>query len=615
MPRPRLRPLITGVLAWLLLTFIWLALGETLSATEPRAIDIGQTVPKIEFKDIRYLRRTLADLPEGRVYVLAFLKIDCPISKRYLPVLKRLEAEYRSRSVQFVGVNVGSEDSIQDVAEQALDYEIEFPVVKDFNAKTARQLGIERVPEVAVLKPVEATKPDQPRTWRLAYRGRIDDQHRFGGSQPQATRRELREALEATLAGQDISTTTAPAEGCLITSDEPKSPIEKVTYAEHIAPLLKKHCADCHRPNTAAPFELLRYQDAVAHADMLAEVVREQRMPPWYGSSKYPHFVNRRGMTADERATLLQWVQTGKARGDDSKLAPPEPPAKASDKWQIGKPDLVLTEILPHQLPAEGVVAYRYSAFAHVFLQETWLEAIQILPDNPSVVHHCNAGYMQLGEKVTTQNFITGFVPGGQPMELPDGVAVRIPAGSVIGIQIHFVTTGKPERCRLSIGLRYARGPVKQQLRFELLDDHRFEIPAGASLHAVSTSRTLKRDAIGIGLFSHMHLRGRAMTFLAHRPDAEVEKLLVIPNFNFGWQHGYQWETGQVRFPKDTRLEVVARYDNSAFNPFNPNPKVAVREGQQSFDEMINGFIFYVDANENLDLSIDPKRGVAVPKQ
>ena len=104
------------------------------------------------------------------------------------------------------------------------------------------------------------------------------------------------------------------------------------------------------------------------------------------------------------------------------------------------------------------------------------------------------------------------------------------------------------------------------------------------------------------------------MTFLAHRPDAEPEKLLVIPNFSFGWQHGYQWETGQVRFPKGTRLEVVARYDNSAFNPFNPNPKVAVREGQQSFDEMINGFIFYIDANENLNLTVDPQRGVAVPK-
>lgn len=618
MLRPQFSAAMNAVL-WLLYSaiisaFIGLWSVATSYAEELRAIDIGQTVPKIEFKDIRYLRRTLEDLPDGRVYVLAFVKIDCPISKRYLPVLKRLEAEYRSRGAQFVAVNVGSEDSIKDVAEQALDYEIEFPVVKDFGAKTARQLGIERVPEVAVLKPVERTKPEQTRAWQLVYRGRIDDQHRFGGSQPQPTKQELRDALEAVLAGKDIAVNSAPAEGCLITADEPSPPTQKVTYSEHIAPLLKKHCADCHRPNTAAPFELLSYQDAVAHADMLAEVVREQRMPPWYGSSKYPHFVNRRGMTADERATLLHWVQSGKARGDDSNLTPPEPPAKASDKWQIGKPDLVLTEILPHQLPADGVIPYRYSAFAHVFLQETWLEAIQILPDNPSVVHHCNAGYMQLGEKVTTQNFITGYVPGGQPMELPEGVAVRIPAGSVIGIQIHFVSTGKPERCRLSIGFRYAPGPVKQQLRFELLDDHRFEIPAGASLHAVSTSRTLKRDAIGIGLFSHMHLRGRAMTFLAHRPDAEPEKLLVIPNFSFGWQHGYQWETGQVRFPKGTRLEVVARYDNSAFNPFNPNPKVAVREGQQSFDEMINGFIFYIDANENLNLTVDPQRGVAVPK-
>lgn len=595
---------------FVLLTLLFMPASKCLS-DDPSHIEVGDRVPLLEFKDIRYLRRTLNDLSPSKAIVLAFTKIDCPISKRYWPTLKKLAAEFQPQGAQFVGVNVGNLDSIQDVAELAIDYEVEFPMLKDFDAKSARQLGIERVPEVAVVLPIELAKSDGQPEWQLIYRGRIDDQHRFGGSQSMATRQELRETLEAVLSRKHVTVKSTPAEGCLISVDEPSPPQKEVTYAEHIAPLLKKHCADCHRPDTAAPFELRTYHDAVAQADMIAEVVREQRMPPWYGSAKFPHFVNRRGLTADERATVLQWVRTGKVRGDDSKTIPPQVSSNVSGKWLIGKPNLVLTELLPHQLPADGVIPYRYSAFAHVFLEETWLEAIQILPDNPAVVHHCNAGFMQLGEKVTTQNFLTGFVPGGQPMILPEGVAVRIPAGSVVGIQTHFVTTGKPERCRISIGLKFANGEIRKQLRFELLDDHRFTIPPEASLHAVSVSRTLKHDAIGIGLFSHMHLRGRAMTFLAHRPGVESEKLLVIPNFNFGWQHGYQWQTGKVYFPKGTRLEVIARYDNSRFNPFNPDSTVTVKEGPQSFDEMINGFVFYIEEQENLRLSIDPRTGTA----
>ena len=598
-------------LSCLLVFSISLMLPGPIDANEIKPIAIGQAVPKLDFKDIRYLRRTLNDLPQSKVIVLAFVKIDCPISKRYLPVLKRLEADYRARGVQFALVNVGVEDSIMDMAEQALDYEIDFPVLKDFDAVSARSLGITRVPEVAVLQP--ATKPDAPRTQKLIYRGRIDDQYRFGGTQQSAARNELRDALDAALAEKMIAISETPAEGCLITIDEPQPPSDKVTFAEHIAPILKQHCSSCHRPNTAASFSLLTYQDAASHADMIAEVVREQRMPPWYGSPKHGEFINRRGLTSDERTTVLHWVRSGKPRGDDTNLPSIEPSTNADEKWLIGKPDLVLTELLPHNLPAEGVLPYQYTAFPHVFLPETWLESIQILPDNPAVVHHCNAGFMQLGEKVTNQNFITGFVPGGQPMELPDGVAVRIPGGSVIGVQIHFVTTGKPERCRIKMGFRFARRPVRQQLRFELLDDHRFQIPPGAALHPVATSRMLKHDAIGIGLFSHMHLRGRDMTFIAHRPEQAPEKLLVIPNYNFGWQHGYQWESSKVRFPKGTRIECIAHYDNSEFNPFNPNPKVVVREGPQSFDEMINGFMFYIDANEDLQLAIDPKTGTAKP--
>jgi hypothetical protein len=107
-----------------------------------------------------------------------------------------------------------------------------------------------------------------------------------------------------------------------------------------------------------------------------------------------------------------------------------------------------------------------------------------------------------------------------------------------------------------------------------------------------------------------MHLRGKDMTFYAHAPEQPRETLLQIPNYNFEWQLAYEIAPGTKRLPKGTRLEAVAHYDNSAFNPYNPDPKRTVPYGQQSYDEMFNGYVFFVDDHEQLNLKIDPKSGV-----
>src|SRR5262249_54806410 len=193
------------------------------------------------------------------------------------------------------------------------------------------------------------------------------------------------------------------------------------------------------------------------------------------------------------------------------------------------------------------------------------------------------------GEKFTLDTFVTGTLPAGEQMVLRDDLAFRIPGGSMLVLQVHYVTTGKPEKCRLAVGLKYASGVIRKRLRFMLLVDYRFAIPPGAPAHAVSASRVLPHDAEGVGLFSHMHVRGRDMTFRAHHPGGKSETLLVIPNYNFEWQMAYRWAPGAKHFPRGTRIECVAHYDNSAFNPYNPDPKATVRDGPQTFNEMMNG--------------------------
>jgi thiol-disulfide isomerase/thioredoxin len=580
----------------LLLALILVLLSTAPGRTED-AVKVGDRIGKLKFTDIRYLPRTLDDFGATKAFVLVFTNTSCPLAQRYLPVLQALSKDYPAKDVQFLAVNAAEEDSVVSMATQAVQHDVEFPFVKDIGGVSARALGVRRTPEVVVL--------DGER--RLRYRGRIDDQHRLGGARKDPTRHDLKEALDAVLAGREVAVTETEVDGCPITFPRSRKP-KDVTFAEQAAPILQKHCGQCHRAGGSAPFSLTSYKQASAHADALAEVVADGRMPPWFAAHEFGPFVNRRGLSDEERTTLLDWVRSGAALGDATKL--PEAPAPPKSKWVIGEPDLVLETAL-HELPATGDIPYKWAVLNHVFDEDTWVQFTQIIPDNPRVLHHCNLAFGNLTTGVTEANFITGYVPGGEPMMLEDGVAFRIPKGSILGLQIHYVATGKAEQCRVSVGLRYPRAVVQKQLRHIQLTDHRFAIPPGAPAHKVSASRVLDCDVIGVGLFSHMHLRGKDMTFTAHLPDNKTDTLLIIPNYSFSWQMPYRWEPGKKRLPKGTRLECVAHFDNSPFNVYNPDPKATVRNGLQTYQEMMYGFFFYTEAAEKLGLKIDTTTGKA----
>jgi thiol-disulfide isomerase/thioredoxin len=567
------------------------------SASTPK---IGGAVADFTFKDIRYLSRTLADFGQKKAFVILFATLDCPIAQKYLPKLKALDEAYRDQGVQFLAINVGPSDDLREVAYQALTVDADFPFVKDFDGQSAAALGIRRAGGVAVL---DGEK-------KLKYRGRVDNQFRLSGERPAAERDDLKLAIDDVLAGREVAVAETEIDGCLISFPKPQAPATPVTYNEHVLPLLQTHCQDCHHAGAPeAPFALASYQEAVDHAPMIAEVVTEQRMPPWYASREHGHFTNYRGMTAGERTLLADWVRGDCLQGDPTKA--PAPRVFSEDKWKIGTPDLVLKTPV-QKIPASGYIDYRYIILPHRFEKDTWIQGAQILPENSKAMHHCNMAYVKVGEKPSNQNFITGQVPGGDAMILDNNVGFMIPGNSVLVLQIHYVTTGQETTDQISVGLRHPREIIQKHLRHSQVTNLSFKIPPGNPHYKVGAVRELKHDVTGYGMFSHMHLRGEDMTFRALYPDGRDETLLVIPNYSFGWQQAYRWPLGKQKFPKGTKLEVFAHYDNSPFNPYNPDPKREVEEGQQTFQEMMYGFVFYTQDDENLNLQIDPKTGVAM---
>lgn len=561
-------------------------------------VPIGTKLTNLNFKDTRYLPRSLDDFKDKKAFVLVFVDKSCPVAQKYLPVLQEMESHFSSKGVQFLAVNPSPDDSIIEVAGHALKLGIKFPFVKDFGGKMAKAVGVDRVPTAVILNDQRV----------IVYRGRVDDAVRLGGTRPEATHKDLQTALEEVLAGKSVTTAETVVDGCAITFSEEGNITTPVTFAEHVEPIIRKHCMDCHKPGTVAPFSLLTFEQNKSKANTIAEAVSDGRMPPWYAHPEFGQFANKRGMTDKERETILAWIKQGKPSGDLAKVPPlPEDIARPGE-WSITKPDLVLTTAT-YDLPASGDVDYKYAILPHLFTEDTWVQEIQIKPENNKLVHHANLAFFVMGEKFNMNNFLTGYVPGGIPMRLDDGMAVKIKKGSVLGLQIHFVTTGKPEKGKVSVGLRFARGELKKQLNFHLFVDHRFAIPPEATAYPVTANWTAPEDLVGVGLFSHMHVRGKDMSFFAARPGSEKEQLLMIPNYNFDWQIGYAWPSGLVKFPQGTKFDCIAHYDNSSFNPYNPNPKATIREGQQTRDEMMNGFFFYVKEKENLGYQLEGATG------
>ena len=597
-----MRRLTMVAVAVALLTSIATAPQAAAEETKPA---IGETVADFTFKDLRYLPRTIDEFSkDSKAYVLVFTYLDCPIVQRYLPRVKELDEEYRDRGVQFVSINVGPKDSIVDAAYQGLKVDASFPFCKDFDGEAVRALGVKRTPEVVVL---DADK-------RLRYRGRIDGQYRLGGVRPDRGREDLKEAIEDVLAGREVRVAETPIDGCLITLRNVPKLDYTVTFAEHVAPILQKHCQECHHENTTAPFNLLTYDDATGHAEMIAEVVRERRMPPSFSTAQHGPFENRREMSENEIAQLVNWVDGGMMLGDESKL--PRPLEFSDSKWRIDEPDLVVTVKRPIQVPAQGYIPYQYAILPYTFQKDTWVQQIEILPSNRAAQHHCNMAYVPLGGGWSDATFITGQVPGGDASILGDGIAVKIPKDSVLVLQIHYISIGEETSDETSVGFVFAKEKVQQELYNFTVADFQFAIEPHAPHHEVRAQRTFDVNASVLGLFAHMHLRGKDMTFNAHYEDGSTETLLVVPNYSFDWQMAYRYARGAKKFPKGTEIECIAHYDNTAFNPYNPDPSATVKYGPQTYHEMMFGFVFYTDDDEQLNLDIDPNTGhvIAAPE-
>jgi hypothetical protein len=423
-------------------------------------------------------------------------------------------------------------------------------------------------------------------------------------------------------------------------SGTPASQNSAVSFSKDVAPILYKHCVSCHHPGGIGPMPLLTYQQVQPYSSLIRDRVVNGIMPPWFADAPRGQFSNDPRLSKTQIQTITTWVDRGSPERDPTK--PPTQP-KWSEGWVNGRPDAVFSMPEAYTVPAHGEGRYVYFKIPTHFKEDKWVETIQVLPGNPRIVHHASLEFQAPAHdptdisngrisrryiyKVGMLHFIRldapvlndgcssqwgGQFPGvrtidedrsggdiavylpGRPAEYhPPGYAVRIPAGSVLTLQMHYMPMGMAEQDRTRIGFWFAKGPVKAVKRVEIWN-MLFKIPAEDPNVRVTSCYTFPETVHIISYTMHMHYRGKDATIYAVYPDGKQETLLSIPHYTFNWQLEYILAHPKT-IPKGTVIRTIAHFDNSRDNPLDPNPTKTIRWGEPSDTEMMGTWIEFTN--------------------
>src|SRR5262249_16781839 len=283
------------------------------------------------------------------------------------------------------------------------------------------------------------------------------------------------------------------------------------------------------------------YKQVRPWAAAIKEKVLSRTMPPWLADPHIGEFKNDRRLTQVEIDTIVGWVNGGAPEGNPQELPKPR---EFVGGWNIGKPDTVVS--LPEEVdvPAEGVVPYRYYNVPTNFTEDKWIEAAEIRPGNRSLVHHVIVFIQEPADAARTgdgvkDTLLVGFAPGEQPKVYEPGTAKLVKDGSTFRFQMHYTPNGKAGKDKTYVGLRFARAPVSRRALTGRALTMNFVIPPGDPNYEVKSSWTAKEDTRIRGFMPHMHLRGKDFQYTAVYPDGRSEVVLSVPKYDFNWQLVY----------------------------------------------------------------------------
>lgn len=500
-------------------------------------------------------------------------------TRQALASFNSLKAQYEEQGVVFMMINPLGQDRMSVAADVAA-MGANIPVLIDDVQAVSESIGIERIGEAVVY---------DPKSFRVVYRGAADQ--------------SLADAIAQVVAGETVSNPRVAAQGAAVSY--PQRDITAVSYTNDIAPIIVENCASCHREGGIAPFALDSHAMVQGWSPMIREVVMTKRMPPGQLDPHVGDFRNSYVVPFEDQRKLLDWIAAGSPKdGAADPLAMIEwPPTE----WAFGEPDYII-EIPAQSVPATGVLDYRYE-FIPINLggQDRYVRASQYMPGDRTVLHHTLNALFGPGERPSGRGFvapanpnvahITPYIPGAAPAVEEPNTGGLLKDGSTIAIQLHYTTTGRETVDASRIGVWfYPEDEIPTERRTGecacIFTPTWTNIPPYDPNFEQTAQIVIPDEAHVLSFLPHMHFRGKYMRFEAHYPDGSTEMLANVANYNYNWQMEYQLAEPKL-VPAGTRIVVTGAFDNSEQNKANPDPSRSVPWGDQSWDEMFFGQVYY----------------------
>jgi peroxiredoxin/mono/diheme cytochrome c family protein len=561
--------------------------GVKLMTPTPAHADDAQVASPIKVDDFRlttadYHSIDLRRMKDASAIVLITQQNGCPVVRNTAASVKALQDEYAGKHVEFMMLNSTPSDSHTDIQAEAKAYGYDLPILMDSNQLVGEQLGVTRTAEAIVI---------DPKTWKIVYRGPIDDRVTYERQKAKADHTWAKDALDAMLAGKPVADAREEAVGCLI--DFPhrnKLAYSKISYVKDVAPIIRDKCVACHEQNGIGPMALTSYDKIKTYSPMIREVLRTQRMPPWRADPTVGHFLDDKSLSGDQIKTLVHWVEAGAPRGTGKD--PLAAKKYVASDWPLGKPDVIL-DVPAYKVQATGIVDYQHPWVKNPLTDGKWLRASTIKVENRQVVHHILTGYMADVPKEGQPAFedkwgvsVGGYAVGAESEVMPADTGAFVPPGGAIGFQNHYTPFGKEVTEHSKIGLYFYNKKPDLIMHGSVIANPNISIPPNQGSWEQKAYIVFPKDALLYSAFPHAHYRGASSQLWLQTPDGAKKLLVVLPNYDFNWQRDYNFAQ-PIKIPAGSKLIAIYTYDNSIRNPANPDHNRTVPWGDQSMDEML----------------------------
>jgi len=378
------------------------------------------------------------------------------------------------------------------------------------------------------------------------------------------------------------------------------------TFYEQVAPVMMKQCVGCHREGGAAPFALTTYEEAMAVADLIPDMVTSRQMPPYAvdNSGACNTYENARWLSDDEMATIVDWANGDRLEGDPA-TAPAIPPLPDA----LPRVDATAAMTEPYTSNASLDDDYRCFIVDPQIAADSYLTGFEVRPGEPEVVHHillfqldtANAetaaanldaqdagpGYQCFGGVGAAASLVAVWAPGVRASTYPATTGLKVKGGRKMVLQIHYHDHGEQLPDQTAVDLMIEQDVPNPSFLYLLANTDLYIPPqqeAFTSINQYQLPGFLGTYNVW-GVFPHMHTLGTQLRAEFDHAGQAPQCLTDVQRWDFNWQQGYFYDGPPKVVGGGDMLRISCTYDTTSKG-------APVMWGEGTDDEMCLAFLY-----------------------